>query len=911
MTQNRRTKPVIFNRSTISRAIEVDDDVPPTGTRSHQKRHVYVPTFKIDQGPTIHRQRQRDREQLERDFKALSSLDLFPSRSQSPPVISRSFDFTGVQQSERPPSDIDAVLDTLTLQELEVLDSMDLAEQISQVNPNEFLNDNILASLLRKSNAIAETPVLDSPPAPAFSEDEPTFVKHPEKMTLTFRTSAPSFSRLRSTQKSEDLGSSLFMHANKLSSDAYGPPTTSKQPFLDVCELKNVPEELQRSADLIAMKSKPISSQHMSKTTSSSQMTEEKLDRLLSTAQSHIDTSKGGKLSTTRKPLERSRSSPNDRSLDLVRRRDRRDILKGYFTLPFGVSFDGDDESGAPSRKGTMNASVFGGGLGAFAEKVMHEQERIVASPKDNGRSSKSQLTQAILTVSELDQQPQPKSLARKNSQQQQPTHRSQNSSLPLLEQAKTLPSSNSISRNSPTISRKHTPTMSRKQTPKNSRTSTPRSRSRTSSQPPPEPQQKKVVIDPMKWRAIKQKMMMLAAVIRLMTIQTNNQASRKKNKDVVEENVINTMKKTVNTHRLDRNLANVIEEETATVKKELARKEADMQKSQARSALRSSSAFAFSTQSGQARKPKTKKTNSETFLKSDLTQTEEKGIRLREIRRRYGDTALLVEKQKYEKEVKRKAEMDAKKHHEYIDKWKPQRDTAVFDLLSKKGVNLEHDEQLLSSAFDVQGTNLVEKLTIENEEDLVTIAFPPGENANRRQTQSQPPRSQSAQSAQFEEEDEETTRSESYLSQSESMYSETQPRVLVERRGKIKPQPVLGNSLLRFPLRQSIKAIEEEDTDAVIEPDSIQQGTMNRSGITQESQDKARERLKQAHRKQAVFKEIKFALSIQPLLCFLHAQNKPFPSYLIRSVPEHPFLRRVWRTYDCTPPYPPPAEIT
>ncbi|KAA6361567.1 MAG: hypothetical protein EZS28_042906, partial [Streblomastix strix] len=35
---------------------------------------------------------------------------------------------------------------------------------------------------------------------------------------------------------------------------------------------------------------------------------------------------------------------------------------------------------------------------------------------------------------------------------------------------------------------------------------------------------------------------------------------------------------------------------------------------------------------------------------------------------------------------------------------------------------------------------------------------------------------------------------------------------------------------------------------------------------------------------------------------------HKPFPASLIRLIPEHPLMKRVWITYENTPPYPPEA---
>ncbi|KAK2947690.1 hypothetical protein BLNAU_17360 [Blattamonas nauphoetae] len=56
------------------------------------------------------------------------------------------------------------------------------------------------------------------------------------------------------------------------------------------------------------------------------------------------------------------------------------------------------------------------------------------------------------------------------------------------------------------------------------------------------------------------------------------------------------------------------------------------------------------------------------------------------------------------------------------------------------------------------------------------------------------------------------------------------------------------------------------------------------------------------------VLEEFKLSDSLRPLLCFTHSQHQPFPLFLRRMVSEHPFLKRVWKTYDSTYPCPPPS---
>ncbi|KAA6397204.1 MAG: hypothetical protein EZS28_007266 [Streblomastix strix] len=67
------------------------------------------------------------------------------------------------------------------------------------------------------------------------------------------------------------------------------------------------------------------------------------------------------------------------------------------------------------------------------------------------------------------------------------------------------------------------------------------------------------------------------------------------------------------------------------------------------------------------------------------------------------------------------------------------------------------------------------------------------------------------------------------------------------------------------------------------------------------QSIDKIREKQKRKERKRFILGEIKFAVKLRPLLNYLHSTGQKFPPYLIRSFYAHPFLQRVYRTYEAT----------
>ncbi|KAA6389752.1 MAG: hypothetical protein EZS28_014717 [Streblomastix strix] len=67
-------------------------------------------------------------------------------------------------------------------------------------------------------------------------------------------------------------------------------------------------------------------------------------------------------------------------------------------------------------------------------------------------------------------------------------------------------------------------------------------------------------------------------------------------------------------------------------------------------------------------------------------------------------------------------------------------------------------------------------------------------------------------------------------------------------------------------------------------------------------------QRERRQNEKDFILGEMRYVSSLRQYLGFLHMVHKPFPASLIRLIPEHPLMKRVWITYENTPPYPPEA---
>ncbi|KAA6399486.1 MAG: hypothetical protein EZS28_004984 [Streblomastix strix] len=67
-------------------------------------------------------------------------------------------------------------------------------------------------------------------------------------------------------------------------------------------------------------------------------------------------------------------------------------------------------------------------------------------------------------------------------------------------------------------------------------------------------------------------------------------------------------------------------------------------------------------------------------------------------------------------------------------------------------------------------------------------------------------------------------------------------------------------------------------------------------------------QRERRQNEKDFILGEMRYVSSLRQYLGFLHMIHKPFPASLIRLIPEHPLMKRVWITYENTPPYPPEA---